>query len=242
MTSTAASRWRSRGSSWRRRCCSSRIVRSRTRHGRATRGSMLIRSRAGSASSCGTRRPTMSCCAPPRRASSTAPGGLAKAVDRMLASPRLETGVRAFFDDMLRFDDLRRALQGSRHLSDLQRRDRRRTRASRRCARWSTSCSSGSAITATCSRRRDTFISPSLARHLRRGRRRRAGPPSRAPPDSPRAGLLTQVSFLAAHCASGPQLAHPARQGAARAAAVPDGAAAAAQRGLLAARGRRTRA
>ena len=34
------------------------------------------------------------------------PSGLAKTVDRMLASPRLETGVRAFFDDMLGFDDL----------------------------------------------------------------------------------------------------------------------------------------
>ena len=32
--------------------------------------------------------------------------GRAKQGDRMLASPRLETGVRAFFDDMLRFDDL----------------------------------------------------------------------------------------------------------------------------------------
>jgi hypothetical protein len=31
--------------------------------------------------------------------------GRAKAVDRMLGSPRLETGVRAFFDDMLGFDD-----------------------------------------------------------------------------------------------------------------------------------------
>ncbi len=31
--------------------------------------------------------------------------GRARAVDRMLASPRLETGVRAFFDDMLGFDD-----------------------------------------------------------------------------------------------------------------------------------------
>jgi Protein of unknown function (DUF1592)/Protein of unknown function (DUF1588)/Protein of unknown function (DUF1595) len=31
--------------------------------------------------------------------------GKAKVVDRMLASPRLETGVRAFFDDMLGFDD-----------------------------------------------------------------------------------------------------------------------------------------
>ncbi len=32
--------------------------------------------------------------------------GLAKQVDRMLASPRLEEGVRAFFDDMLRLDGM----------------------------------------------------------------------------------------------------------------------------------------
>ncbi|HSG91393.1 MAG TPA: DUF1592 domain-containing protein [Pseudomonadales bacterium] len=31
--------------------------------------------------------------------------GLAQAVDRLLASPRLEAGMRAFFDDMLAFDD-----------------------------------------------------------------------------------------------------------------------------------------
>ncbi len=34
------------------------------------------------------------------------PRGLAKQVDRMLASPRLEEGVRAFFDDMLRLDGM----------------------------------------------------------------------------------------------------------------------------------------
>src|SRR5204863_6420555 len=32
------------------------------------------------------------------------PAGLAKQVDRLLASPRLEQGVRAFFTDMLAFD------------------------------------------------------------------------------------------------------------------------------------------
>ena len=34
------------------------------------------------------------------------PKGLAKQVDRMLGSPRLEDGVRAFFDDMLRLDGM----------------------------------------------------------------------------------------------------------------------------------------
>jgi len=33
------------------------------------------------------------------------PAGLSRAVDRMLASPRLEDGMRAFFDDMMGFDE-----------------------------------------------------------------------------------------------------------------------------------------
>ena len=32
------------------------------------------------------------------------PQGLARAVDRLLASTRLEEGMRTFFDDMLAFD------------------------------------------------------------------------------------------------------------------------------------------
>src|SRR4029434_1232874 len=32
------------------------------------------------------------------------PAGLAKQVDRLMASPRLESGMRAFFDDMLQMD------------------------------------------------------------------------------------------------------------------------------------------
>ena len=128
--------------------------------------------------------------------------GLAKAVDRMLASPRLETGMRAFFDDMLRFDDLAVLAkdpgiyptfgaetvvdareQTLRTLVDhllVRRRDYRDLFTTR-----------------------DTFVSPPLAVIYDV-----AAPPgwsSYASPDgSPRAGLLTQVSFLAAH-------AHPGR-------------------------------
>ena len=128
--------------------------------------------------------------------------GLAKAVDRMLASPRLETGVRALFDDMLRFDDLAVLAKdpgiypafGAETIADareqtlrtlvdhllVKKRDYRDVFTSR-----------------------DTFISPPLAVIYDV-----AAPPGwtayTSPPDSPRAGLLTQVSFLAAH-------AHPGR-------------------------------
>jgi hypothetical protein len=130
------------------------------------------------------------------------PAGRAKQVDRMLASPRLETGVRAFFDDMLRFDDLAVLAKdpgiyptfGAETVADareqtlrtlveqliVQKRDYRDLFTSR-----------------------DTFLSPSLA--VIYGV---AAPPGwsayTSPADSPRAGLLTQVSFLAAH-------AHPGR-------------------------------
>jgi hypothetical protein len=128
--------------------------------------------------------------------------GRAKAVDRMLASPRLEAGMRAFFDDMLRFDDLAVLAkdpgiypafsaetvadareQTLRTLVDhllVRKRDYRDLFTSR-----------------------ETFISPSLAVIYDV-----ATPPGwnayTSPPGSPRAGLLTQVSFLAAH-------AHPGR-------------------------------
>lgn len=128
--------------------------------------------------------------------------GLARSVDRMLASPRLETGMRAFFDDMLRFDDLAVLAkdpgiypvfgaetvvdareQTLRTLVDhllVRKRDYRDLFTSR-----------------------DTFVSPSLAVIYDV-----AAPPGwtayASPPESARAGLLTQVSFLAAH-------AHPGR-------------------------------
>lgn len=133
------------------------------------------------------------------------PEGLARTVDRMLASPRLETGVRAFFDDMLRFDDLAVLAKdpgiypsfGAETIADareqtlrtlvdhllVQQRDYRALFTSR-----------------------DTFISPSLA--VIYGVAAPPGwTPYASPADSPRAGLLTQVSFLAAH-------AHPGRSSA----------------------------
>jgi hypothetical protein len=128
--------------------------------------------------------------------------GLAKAVDRMLASPRLETGMRAFFDDMLRFDDLAVLTKdtgiypsfGAETIADAREQTLR------------------TLVDQLLVRKRDyrglftsreTFISPSLAVIYDV-----AAPPGwsayASPPGSARAGLLTQVSFLAAH-------AHPGR-------------------------------
>ena len=45
-----------------------------------------------------------SCSGRRRAASSTLSAGLAKQVDRLMASPRLDAGMRAFFDDMLQLD------------------------------------------------------------------------------------------------------------------------------------------
>lgn len=128
--------------------------------------------------------------------------GLSRVIDRMLASPRLETGVRAFFDDMLRFDDLAvvakdpaiypaftgETLEDAReqtlrtivdHLL-VQQRDYRDLFTTR-----------------------ETFISPALA--VLYGV---PAPPGwthyTSPEGSQRVGLLTQVSFLSAH-------AHPGR-------------------------------
>jgi hypothetical protein len=128
--------------------------------------------------------------------------GRARVVDRMLASPRLEKGMRAFFDDMLRFDDLAVLTKdpgiypafGAETVADareqtlrtmvdhllVKKRDYRDLFTSR-----------------------ETFITPPLAVIYDV-----AAPPGwsawTSPEDSARAGLLTHASFLAAH-------AHPGR-------------------------------
>jgi hypothetical protein len=128
--------------------------------------------------------------------------GLAKSVDRMLASPRLETGMRAFFDDMLRFDDLAVLAKdpgiypvfGAETIVDA-REQTLRTLVDHLLVRKR---DYRDLFTS-----RDTFVSPSLAVIYDV-----AAPPGwtayASPPESARAGLLTQVSFLAAH-------AHPGR-------------------------------
>ena len=128
--------------------------------------------------------------------------GLAREVDRMLASPRLETGMRAFFDDMLRFDDLAVLTKdtgiypnfGAETIVDA-REQTLRTLVDHLLVRKG---DYRGLFTSS-----DTFLSPSLA--VIYGV---AAPPGwsayTSPAGSPRTGLLTQVSFLAAH-------AHPGR-------------------------------
>ncbi|HWK75726.1 MAG TPA: DUF1592 domain-containing protein [Povalibacter sp.] len=129
--------------------------------------------------------------------------GRARAVDRMLASPRLEAGVRAFFDDMLAFDEfavltkdpgIYPAFSGETLLD----------------AREQTLLTIYDHVVVKKGDYRDlftsreTFISPALAL-LYDGV---SAPPGwsrfEVPADSPRVGLLTQVSFLAGH-------SHPGR-------------------------------
>jgi hypothetical protein len=128
--------------------------------------------------------------------------GLRRVVDTMLSSPRLEDGVRAFFDDMFAFDDfdvlskdptvypfftgatvtdareqtLRTVVDHLLH-KNLDYRDLFTTRA--------------------------TFMSPALA-PLYQIPASRGWTPHEFPEDSPRQGLLTHVSFVALH-------AHPGR-------------------------------
>jgi hypothetical protein len=133
--------------------------------------------------------------------------GLARQVDRMLASDRLERGVRAFFDDWLGFNDFDAlakdpvkypavtgaALADAREQTLRTAYDHLITRAADYRELFTT---------------RRTFMSMNLAAVYGVA----ASPgwaPYEFPADSPRAGLLTQVSFLAAH-------AHPARSSATR--------------------------
>ena len=133
------------------------------------------------------------------------PDGLSRTLDRMLASPRLETGVRAFFDDLLRFDDLAVVAKDpgiypafSGETVEDAREQTLRT-----------------VVDHLLVRRGDyrdlfttphTFISPSLA--VLYGVPAPPGwTPYTSPPGSQRVGLLTQISFLAAN-------AHPGRSSA----------------------------
>jgi hypothetical protein len=130
------------------------------------------------------------------------PQGRARAVDRMLRSSRLEAGVRAFFDDMFGFDDfavlakdpmiypkfIGDAVQDAREQTLRTIVDHLLVRKGDYRDLFTT---------------RHTFLSPALA--VLYGVPVSAGwTPYDVPADSPRVGLLTQVSFLALH-------AHPGR-------------------------------
>ncbi len=135
------------------------------------------------------------------------PEGLTRAVDYLLASPRLETGVRALFDDMLGFDDFAvlskdpaiypsfvgDTVQDAREQTLRIIVDHLLTRRGDYRDLFTT---------------RHIFVSPSLGPLYGV-----TAPPGWTPYDipegSPRMGLLTQIAFLASH-------AHPGRSSATR--------------------------
>lgn len=123
--------------------------------------------------------------------------GRARAVDRMLASPRLVTGTRAFFSDMLNYDDFGSLAKDPQIYPDF-------TGATAAAAPEQTLRTIVNLLLVKKAdyrdlfTTRDTFISPIL------------GPiydvpavtgwhPYQFPADGSRAGLLTMVSFLASH-------------------------------------------
>jgi len=128
--------------------------------------------------------------------------GRAKVVDRMLASPRLEGGVRAFFDDMFGFEDFGNLAKDATIYPVM-------TGATIKDAREQTLRTVvNHLITRKMDYRdlytsRQTFMSPALAT-LYQVPTKPGWVPYEFPEGSPRIGLLTQISFLALH-------AHPAR-------------------------------
>jgi hypothetical protein len=124
-----------------------------------------------------------------------APGGIEQAVERMLASPRLVDGMRAFFDDMLVFDEFKTLAKDATIYPEF-------TSVTAQDAREQTL---RTIIDHTLNKEQDyrdlftsrsTFMSPALA--IVYGVPAQPGwAPYTFDEDSPRAGLLTQVSFLA---------------------------------------------
>lgn len=130
------------------------------------------------------------------------PKGRARVVDMMLASRRLDAGVRAFFDDMFGFDDFNSLSKDPATYPKF-------TGQVAQDAREQTLRTVVDHLIVKQGDYRDlyttreTFISPALA--VVYGEPAPAGwTPYTAAPDSPRAGLLSQISFLALH-------SHPTR-------------------------------
>jgi hypothetical protein len=131
--------------------------------------------------------------------------GQARAVDYMLSSPRLETGVRAFFDDMLGFDDFAVLAKDPSiypaFIADTVGDAREQTL---RMIVDQLIAKNGDYRDLYTSR--DTFISPALA-PLYGVPAPPGWTPYTVPADGQRVGLLTQIAFLASH-------AHPGRSSA----------------------------
>ena len=134
--------------------------------------------------------------------------GRERAVAAMLASSRLEDGMRAFFDDMLQFNDFDSLSKDAQVYPS-------ETGSTLADAREQTL---RTIIDHLLTRKEDyrdlfttrqTFMSMNLAVVYGVSTKSDGWVPYEFPADGPRSGLLTQVSFLAAH-------AHPARSSATR--------------------------
>ena len=137
------------------------------------------------------------------------PKGRAKIVDMMLASPRLETGTRAFFDDMFGFDDFDTMAKDAETYPSF-------TGATAADAREQTLRTVVDHLLTQNADYRDlyttrkTFISSALA-PIYGVPAGNGWVPYEFPEGSPRTGILTQVSFLALH--SHPGRSSPTRRG-----------------------------
>jgi hypothetical protein len=132
--------------------------------------------------------------------------GLKREVDRMLASPRLEDGVRALFDDMFQFENFGTLSKDGTIYPSF-------TGETAVDAREQTL---RTIVYHLVERREDyrdlfttrqTFMSQSLAPIYKVAAQGPGWAPYEFPPDSPYAGLLTQISFEALH-------SHPGRSSA----------------------------
>jgi hypothetical protein len=131
--------------------------------------------------------------------------GRERVLDTMLASPRLVTGTRAFFDDMFGFDDFANLAKDPLvypSFSGSAGADAREQTLRTVVDQLLTRDADYRDLYTT----HDTFISPSLAT-LYRVPAPPGWSPYRTPEGSPRVGLLTQISFLSAH-------SHPGRSSA----------------------------
>ena len=130
--------------------------------------------------------------------------GRAKIVDMMLSSPRLETGMRAFFDDMFGFDDFTTLSKDPavyKSFTGTTAADAREQTLKTVIDQLITKKADYRDLYTT----RQTFISPALAvLYNVPTPATTAWIPYEFPAGSERAGLLTQVSFLAVH-------SHPGR-------------------------------
>jgi hypothetical protein len=135
--------------------------------------------------------------------------GLAKQVDRMLASPRFEAGMRAFFDDMFQLDDFDNLAKDGKIYPAF-------TGTAVQDAREQTLRMTLDHLLVENKDYRDLFttretvISPSLAT-LYKVPARPGWVDYEFPQGSPRAGLVAQIGFLAAH--GHPGRSSPTRRG-----------------------------